>query len=80
MRNLKKPRLSLRMVARGRMPAARLDRDARNLVRDVRLLEPCDLLVTKRELFGRKRLVEVLGLRRADDWRGDTRLVQQSVQ
>ena len=46
-------------------------------MRDVRLLEPRDLLVAERELLGGERVLEVLGLRRADDRRGDAGLVQQ---
>ena len=46
-------------------------------MRDVRLLEPRDLVVAQRELLGRERVLEVLELRRADDRRGDAGLVEQ---
>src|SRR4249919_1644893 len=46
-------------------------------VRNVRLLESGDLVLTERKLFRCKRVLEVLHLRRADDGRGDARLVQE---
>src|SRR5207302_10000982 len=43
----------------------------------VRLLEPRDLVAGERELRGGECVLEMLGLRRTDDRRGDARLVQQ---
>ena len=49
-------------------------------MRDVRLLEPRDLVVAQRELARRRARPRCAGLRRADDRRGDARLVQQPGQ
>src|SRR5262249_10023541 len=53
------------------------DRDARDRVRDVGLLEPRDLVLAQRKLLRRQGVFEVLGLCGADDRRRDARLVQQ---
>ena len=55
----------------------RLELDARDWVRDVRLLESRDLLVAQRQRLGREGVLHVLELGGADDRRRDARLVQE---